>query len=81
MDVIYVHVKTMTSLRRHLAQCTAKNLGTGHPQFVRRGDALHLNQTRPLLAAFEFCAVTLREMHYAAVTYGANSFWIQTKAR
>ena len=73
MDVIYVHVKTMTSLRRHLAQCTAGNLGTAHAQFVLRGDALHLNETRPLLAVFEFRTVTPLEIHYAAVTYGAKS--------
>ena len=70
----------MTSLRRHLEQCTLGVLTDGHAQFVRRGGALHLNETRPLLAAFEFRALTPREIHYAAVDYGVNSLRIQTKA-
>ena len=79
MDVIYVQVKTMTFLRRHFAQCTAGNLGTAHAQFVRRGDALHLNETRPLPAQFECRALTPREIDYAAVTYDAKSLRIRTK--
>ena len=69
----------MTSLRRHLAQRTAGNLGTAHAQFVRRRDALLLNETHPPTRRFKLGAVTPREIHYAAVTYRANSFRIQTK--
>ena len=50
MDVIHVYVKKITLLQSHLAQCTAGNLETEHAQFIRRGDALHLNETRPLIA-------------------------------
>ena len=66
----------MTSLRRHLEQCTLGVFTDG-----AFGDALHLIETRPLPAEFEFRALTPREIHNAAVTYAANSFRIQTKAK
>ena len=66
LDAIYVHDENNDAL--------ATSFGAMHPgSFDGRGmrssfgaDALHLNETRPLLAAFEFCALTPREIHYAA---------------
>ena len=71
LDAIYIHVKNNDVLATSFSAM----------QFIRRGHALHLNETCPLLAAFELCALMPREIRYAAVTYGANSFRIQRIAK
>ena len=54
LDAIYVHVETNDVI---WSNAPWEFLWTAHAQFVRRGDALHLNETCPLPAKFEFCRV------------------------
>ena len=51
LDVIPVHVETNDVI---WSNAHWDILRTAHAQFVRCGDAHHLNDTRPLPAEFEF---------------------------
>ena len=75
LDVIYVHVKTNTSLRRTWEQCT---LGYVHGRRMRtkrqsRQVIIYLHKTRPPLPHLNYARLRRPHLCYAAATYGASA--------
>ena len=81
LDVIYVHVKTNTSLR-HIRSNAHWEISTDGACAVReklqsRRVTQHLHKTRPPCSKFELGGLTPADLHYPAATYGASALRIQ----